>query len=234
MDVFNNREIATAIWAIVIVTLVARNPKVRESFRGVFKAFCQRLILIPLGMMAVYISLLVYGLHAAGLWDMGQLKNTIIWSVSVAAVSLFRIGHIAEDQSYSKKAIKDNLQIVVVIEFFIGFYTFDPWAELLIVPFSAMIAGMLVVAQSDPKYQTAEKLLNGLLTIFGGALIAYAFYNLVTDFSSFAKMETLADFTLPPVLALLFLPFVYIMSLYVNDENAFLKLNCARPGCSGR
>jgi hypothetical protein len=41
-------------------------------------------------------------------------EKTIIWSVTVAAVSLFRIATIAEDQHSFKNVIKDNLKLIVV------------------------------------------------------------------------------------------------------------------------
>ena len=117
MDIFNNREIALAIWLSVGIAFAASQPSVRDAFYGVWKAFFRRMILVPLGLMAVYIILIVLCLNETGLWDLGQLKNTILWSVLVAAVSMFRLPQIAEDEHYFRNALKDNFKVVAVLEF---------------------------------------------------------------------------------------------------------------------
>lgn len=225
MDQFNNREIALAIWLLIFMAWGITKPSVRKSSYDVVKAFAHRLILIPLALMAIYIALLVYGLHEVGVWDRGQLKNTIVWSLSVAAVSLFRIEEVTDDPHYFKKTVKDNLKLLVVLEFIISFYTFDLWVELLIVPLTAALGVLLAVAQSDKKYESVTKLLNNCLVLVGGGLFAYAAYKLWTDFSSFATGQTLTDFSLPPVMSFLYLPFLYLMAFYVDYQNVFFRLH---------
>lgn len=91
MEIFNNREIALAIWLFVGMIIASSRKSIRKAFHGVWKAFFRRPILISLGLMVSYIALVVFGLHETGLWNLGLLKNTVLWSISVAAVSLFRI-----------------------------------------------------------------------------------------------------------------------------------------------
>src|SRR5690606_269985 len=130
--------------------------------------------------MIAYIAILVYALRQAGVWDVNQLKSTIIWSTSVAAVSLLRINQFASDPHYFRTAIKDNLKIVVLVEYLIGFWTLPLWIELLMVPFGAFMGGMLAIAQSEKKYQTVEILLSSVLSLLGMILIIHAVYKLVT------------------------------------------------------
>jgi hypothetical protein len=238
MDIFSTREIALAIWVALLaawaVTKRRKSPSLRRSVYNFLKAFIARPILLPLGLMTAYVVLLVYGLREAGLWDIGQLKSTIIWSVSVAAVSLLRINQIVADPHYFRNAVKDNLKAVVLVEYLIGFWTFALCIELLIVPFGALMGGLLAIAQSDKKYQSVEKFLSGLLSLFGIILIVHAVYKLFTDFDSFARADTLVDFSLPPIMTVLFLPFLFLLSLYVNYENAFIKLRFAISGPSLR
>jgi hypothetical protein len=196
----------------------------RASLHNLLNALIAKPILISLSLMLAYIALLVCVLREAGLWNISQLKSTIIRSASVAVVSIFRINQIAVDPSYFKNAVRDNLKMVVVVQYLTSFWTFDLWIELLIVPLLVLVGGMLVIAQSDKKYQLVETLLNGVLTLVGIVLIVHAVYKLVTDFGAFASTKTLIDFSLPPTMSLLFLPFLFIMSLYVKYENAFAKL----------
>ena len=225
MNTFNNREIALAIWLIVGIMFVLSKKPIREGFQGVWKTFCQRLILVPLGLMVCYIIFVVFGLHKIGLWDMCLLKNTVLWSISAATVSFFRIPQIIEDEHYFRNTIKDNFKFIALIEFVVAFYTFPLWAELLIVPVVTVLVAIQTYAEMKEEYAPVEKLLNGLLSLFGGSLITYAVYKLFTDFGTFTQPETLTDFSLPIVLSLLFLPFLFALALYVNYENTFLRLN---------
>ena len=225
MNTFNNREIALAIWLIVGIVFVLSQKPIREGFQGVWKTFCQRLILVPLGLMVCYIIFVVFGLHKIGLWDMCLLKNTVLWSISAATVSFFRIPQITEDEHYFRNTIKDNFKFIALIEFVVAFYTFPLWAELLIVPVVTALVAIQTYAEMKEEYAPVEKLLNGLLSLFGGSLITYAVYKLFTDFGTFTQPETLTDFSLPIVLSLLFLPFLFALALYVNYENTFLRLD---------
>jgi hypothetical protein len=224
MGLFDNREIAIAIWAVFLAAWLLFSARRSSAPGRLLKAFAQKQIRTALALMTLYIVLMVVGLRAVGLWDIGQLKNTILWSLFVAPVSLFRINSIADDPHYYRNAIKDNLSLVVVLEFVIAFFTFDLWVELLIVPLTAVFAAMLAVAESRKEHANVAHLLNTLLALFGLGLIVYAAYGLIADFRFFATMQTLSDFYLPPVLSLLFLPFLFVLALYVSYENAFVSL----------
>ena len=82
MDIFNNREIALAIWLFVGIVIVASKKSIREAFHVAWKAsfqvfFC-RLILVPFALMTGYIGWIVHCLHKIGLWDLELLKNTVL------------------------------------------------------------------------------------------------------------------------------------------------------------
>ena len=229
MSIFNNREIAIAIWLLVgIVAGIAfalREKSVRQAFKRVWETLCQRLILVPLGLMVCYIAFMVFILHKIGFWDMCLLKNTVLWSISVATVSFFRIPQIAEDEHYVRNTIKDNFKLIAILEFVVTFYTFSLWTELLIIPIGTVLFTMQAYAETKEEFAPVEKLLSVLLGLFGGSLVAYAVYKLLTDFKGFAQPETLTDFSLPIVLSLLFSPFLFVLALYANYENAFLRLD---------
>ena len=227
MNILNNREIAVGIWIVILIIWSLTHPSIRKSLFHVLRALTKRVILVSLGLMATYVGLLVYCLYELELWTTAQLKNTIILSGSVAVVSLFRISDIADEPHYFRTAIKDILKLVTVLEFIVAFYAFSLWIELLIVPLSTLVAGMLAIAQTDKKYEHVEKLLNGLLMWFGMGLIFYAAFKLFSDFGLFAKPQTLTDFYLPPTLSLFYLPFLFVVALYVNYETAFIRLQFA-------
>lgn len=224
-DLFNSREIAIGIWLLVLFCYAALHSTVRVAFVGLWKAFCCRQILVSLGLVAGYIILTIIGLFQVGVWDLGQFKNTILWSLSVAIVSLFRISQMIEDDYYFRNALKDNFKLIAIFEFVVTFYTFPLLVELILVAVVAILVAMQAYAEGKKEYSNLTRLVDYLLTIFGGSLVVYAFYMLVVDFGSFFQVKTLTDFGLPITLTLLFFPFLFVLAFYVNYENAFLRIN---------
>ena len=225
MEILNNREIAIGIWLLVVIGWGAWSASIRDAFGKVVLAFCSRKILIPFGLAVAYIVVVVVALSMAGLWSWGQLKNTILWSISVAAVALFRVPGIAEDEHYFRHAVRDSFKIIAVLEFVIGFYSFSLWIEILIVPIATLLVAMQAFSEGKDVYAPAPALIGWLLAALGIGIAAYALYMLVSDFGQFATAGTLTDFALPIVLTLLFLLFLYFLAIFVTYENAFIRLD---------
>ena len=117
MEALNNREVATAIWMLIFVAWAFSKKEVRSVFGNVLDAFAKRVILVPFSLLIINTLASIWVLNQIGLWDSTQTKNSFLWFVGVAVVTFFRINKIADDRHYFKNAIKDNLKIIVFIEF---------------------------------------------------------------------------------------------------------------------
>lgn len=200
----------------------------RNSLFGVISAtFDSKLVILYLYMSA-YTVLIVYVLFSFGLWDLSQLKNTILWTLTVGSVSLFDAAK-REKINYFKKALNDVLKLTTITEFVIGLYPFRLWVELLIIPVSFALVLLVVFSEKVERLRPIGKVLNGILIFLGLFLIAYAIYMISKNFPAFATTGTLSDFLIPPTLSFLFLPFVYLLSLYVAYEGAFAGLSNIIP-----
>lgn len=223
LDIFNNREIAVGIWLFVAALLALLSKSVRkiflESFPGLCKLFFSRWILVPLALAAVYIILAVFVLHKIGYWNSGLLKNTIFWCISVPFVSMFRIS--PRDGNFFRKAAKDNFRATVALEFVVAFYTLSLWAELLIIPVATVLVTMHAVAEAKEDCKLLEKLLSKFVLLIGVSLLIYAAYRLVADFASFARPGTLTEFSLPILLSILFLPFLFTFAIFADYDKEF-------------
>jgi len=125
---------------------------------------------------------------------------------------------------FFKSKVKDNLRIVIVMEFIINFYTLDLWLELLLVPLMAVVGGMMAIAELDDRHEPVRKLLNGFMVVAGIALTLYALRMAVVDFNKFATIATLESFFLPIILTFAFLPFVYMTVIFMSYESLFVRL----------
>ena len=96
--------------------------------------------------------------------------------------------------------IKDNIAISVAVEFLIGFWTFDLWVEILLIPFLVFISVLYAVAEREKKNKAAKSFLQGILTLLGVISFIYAIYNLVHFPQDFFSVDTLKVFVLPLIL----------------------------------
>ena len=220
----NDREIASLIWLGIALLVCILHPSIRPALGGVAKALFQRQIVVVVALLYAYLGLTVWFLHLIGLWDWDQLKNVFLWSLAVGFASLFRISSIADEPHFFRTWLADNLKVIVVVEYFVSFYALPLLAEFLMVPVLFMIVGMVVIGEREPRHRSVVTLLNGLLSLFGLFLLVHAAYNAIADFEGFATMATLRDFYTPIVLSILFVPFIFVMHIYMSYETAFAAL----------
>lgn len=227
MDVLNNREWAILAWLTVLILYVGYAPKmqpVRKSALDLINCFFVWQIQSVFILALIYVSFLVYCLHENDLWHIGQLKNTMIWFFAVAFLSFFDLEKYKKDSGLFKKVVLDNIKLIALIEFLIGLYVLPFLAELILFPVLVFITMLHAYSQTDEKYKSLEILFGTILAILGFSLTIYALYELVTNFTDFAKPDTAEDFLLPPFLTLTYLPFIFFLVVYTTYENIFVRL----------
>lgn len=221
----NNRELALLIWLALFIIWASRKPGMRRALSGLMRAFFARKVFTLVALMVLYLVAVVIGFRYLNLWQPSHFTATLLWGVSVGLVTLINLNSISEDEHYFRKTALEQVRLLVLLEFFINFYVFDLWVEMVLVPITVFIGGMLAYAESDSKYAAVKRLLDVVMAIFGAALVVFAVYKAVTDFSAFATASTLRDFVLYPLMSLAFLPFTYIAALWVRYEGLFLRLS---------
>lgn len=226
MNLFNNREIATAIWLLVIFILMLFNRDIRKSFLDVFKkAFFDIKILSSIFFMIAYTAGIVFVLYQINSWNISLLKDTVVWFCFTAIVVCFNLVTSETDQNLFRKVIVDTIKIVIIIEFIVNTYTFSLVGELVLIPVVTFIVILGVFAKTDEKNSSVAKLTNGLLIIIGIVILIFVISNVVSDYKNFVSLDTLRKFLLPPLLTILFLPFIYFMILFTAYDDLFNQLN---------
>lgn len=221
MDLFNNREVSLFIWFCIALAFSLSKETIRKSLRDLIKAaFHKALVRIYL-LMLIYIAFLIYMLSEVGLWDFDQTKTTIIWTFTAALVTLFRHDQIREDPNYFKKAVRDNINFVAVIEFVVTFYSFPFLVEFILVPASFFVVAVYEFSKLQEENKIVVDFFDKLSTPFGLLVLTYAGHNFYIYAGEFFVWGTLTDFTTPIILSLLFLPFVYMVAVYSSYERVF-------------
>lgn len=224
----NNRETAIAIWLALLLLLLLFKPDIRRSFAGLIRSFFARKIFTSYLLSVGYSCIGIYILYRLHGWTAHQFKDTILWCTITVMKTMMRINDVNEKKDYFKTALKENLKFTLVIEFISETYSFSLIAELILVPVLVMLAGMLALAKYDKKYSNIIPLINWMLILFGLSTIIHALYEIVAHFGEFANVNKLREFLLPPFLAIWFLPWLYLMSLWMRFENVFIRFKLKR------
>ncbi len=222
---FNNREIATAIWAAGLFGFVALVPNLRKGLFGVLRALLQWKLLVLFGSLAVYIAILCWLLSTGGLWSADQLGATAIWFVFSGAVILGRSLSVDEGGQYFLKLLKDSLSAAVVFEFVVVAFTFSLLIELLFVPVMALLGGMLALSESRAEYRPVQRFLELLLAGFVLVLLWYSASQIWVDSKDFFSAKTARNFILPIVMMVGCMPVFYGWYCYSAMENASKQID---------
>ncbi len=224
MNIFNNREIATGIWLLVLFIFMIAKKNIRKSLLNVIKAFFKIKILTSIFSMITYSAGVVIVLYLLKFWDTSLLKDSIIWLCFSGVIMGFNTVTSTEDKNLFRNIIIDNIKIVIIIEFIVNVYTFSLLVEVFLIPFVTLIVLLETVAKLNEKYSSVVKLMNGLQVIIGIFILVYAVINIVSDYNNFGSLDTLRNFLLVPLLTTLFIPFIYFMVLLYTYELLFIRL----------
>jgi hypothetical protein len=230
MEILNNRELAITFWLIACLVYLLASKKmgaVRKAYRRLLSVFFGRHNLSVLTLMLLYMVLIVYALSNVNLWNVDQIKNTVFWCASVGYLSLFKLESIKKNKSFFFYSVINNLKLLAIIQFVVNVYTFPFLVEIAMVPFLVIIGAMTAITDKDKKYIQVKRLLDALLLAFGFIVICFTIYMLATRLGEITNEKTLYDFIIPPLLTLLYLPFIFFMMVYSTYETIYIRLKYA-------
>ena len=221
---FNNREIAIGLWLMAVIVFAACFKVVRTAFAPIPKAALP--ILLPLLLSFIPTASVVWILAYLNLWDLSVLKETIYWVVGTGIIMFGKFNSTKDLRTLYKQTAKESLALVVVLEFFIWFYVFPLWVELLLVPFVTFIVLLATVAkyQKVDGIELTRKVLNGAQVFIGLLIILFSFIAFTKNPISLFTYQNLELFLLPIILSFTYIPSVYLIALYSKYELAFNRI----------
>ena len=225
LEIFSTREISIIFWLTIIFLFSI--IKAGKNFLQVLKSFFVFNLFSAFISLIIYSCFVVYFLKQNNLWDIGLLKDVIIWFISSAAVLFFSI-NTANNTIYFKNLLLDNFKAVVILEFLLNFYTFSLLTEIIIIPLISFLVILKLLAENSSKTDREHKrvvtFLNYIITSFGILIFCYTAYKTFTDHSKLTDLNNLKSFLLPILLTTLAIPYFYLLSLYINYETLFIRI----------
>ncbi len=225
---FNNREIATAIWLTLFAIWILTKSNVRTSIAGVFRAFLSWKILTCVAAMLLYTGAIVAVLYAIGFWQLPMIKDTVLWFCFTAFATVMRFSTSRNNDNIMRKVFADNLKLIIFLEFLIGSYVMSLPAELVFVPFVTLIVLLDTVAKLNEEHAVVAKLTTFLLAIIGFAILGFAVSHAIGDFRNLGTMNTVRTIAFPPLMSIAFIPFIYALVMIAAYESIFIRLAVGR------
>lgn len=213
-EFFNNREIAIGIWVIIGLAVILPTKPARQFIKTAIPIlFCKKFVIFYIVFLS-FLGLVLFALNWAGLWDLTLLKGTVFWVLFVELPLFAKAIEKADGGRFFSNLIRENVAIVVAIEFFVGFWTFSLITEIILIPLTVLISVLQVLAGQDKKHRSAKRFFDGLLVLWGIILLINAIYSLIHAPNQFLSFDTLKSLLLPLVLLVFNLPVVYGLALY--------------------
>jgi len=232
INLLNNREKAIIIWILLLLILALIKKDIRtiilKAIPSILKTLFSKKVIAPLATMIAYVALMIVVFYKIGFWDISMLFTTIAWFLGTAFVVWINVDEVNKNKEYFRKVMLDNFKLAATIGllgFIINLHVFSLAIELIILPVLSVICIIIEYSKIKKEYSQVSKVLNPILAIAGFYLLASAIFAMVGDFRSFLNMDNLLTFLLPPALTFVYLPFIYLLALYVAYNNIFVFLD---------
>lgn len=227
--IFNNRELALGIWLFFVMILLFSSKKIRPSLLNVLKAvFCKKFVIAYI-IMIIYTVVITYLMFWIGFWRNFLIKDTIMWFLFTAVITVFRAIDKGKDFVFFKKTIKDYIKITLIFEFLVNLYTFSLIGELILIPSIFLIAVCSTILEILPEYQDekskpTKKLFSFLQYALGFFIIVNSIALAIKDINNLGSLNNLRSLALPPIFSILFLVVPYFFALWASYEQIFIRL----------
>ncbi len=222
-DQLNNREWASLFWLGVLAVFVLWNRETRKALVTVIRVFSNWVIWLPFTGLLIWLAVLIFLASRVGLWTVDLIKDTIV--AAAAAVALyFGVTRTAHEPHYFRRAAFATIGLTVFVEFYVSLHVFSLFIELVLLPTITVLLMLSTVAAMQPKTRVLKGPLSVLTSLIGLAIIVYSTIQLVHSWNQVNWLETSRQFALPIWLTVGSLPFLYILSLFVNYQSTFMRL----------
>lgn len=223
-NIFTTRETAIGIFILIVIVYCLVSSKIRKSLLNVLAvAFNWKFFVLYLSII-IYTAVAIYGLCLIGLWNIGMLKDTIIWVLFTGINLCFKAVDNMNKKLFFTNTLKSTFLFTIIIEFITSTYTFSLWIEIVTIFLIIFIGCLKVVAESDRNTKSIIGALNILVIVYGIICIIYSVIKATIDYQNFISVNTFLSFILPIILMLIFIPFIYILSMQILYEDIFIRV----------
>lgn len=216
LNVFSSRELATLFWVAVFSAWILTKKDVRVSIWEFLKSVVALWKFFLLLFLYITFTLLI--LYELSIWNTDLVKVTVYWVFGWSIIAFVNAGKLHQEKGYLLKIFKEILNVAVLIAFFVNFYTFPLWLELILVPFAVTLSLLTFFSSTKDEYKILHTFLSRVQIVFGTAIFIFCISKAVANIQSITSTSALHELILPIYLSILLLPFLYALSWYARYE----------------
>lgn len=225
IEIFDGSEWASILWIIIILIILFSYKPTKQSLSQVLKVIVSFKFIIIYVSAILYIIFWISLLYKVGFWEISLLKESLLWLLLGGSIMMYKIIEIKDVKSYFIVNLNEAFKWAVLIEFIIGLWSLNFWFEFFYIPISLILGLLIGFGEKDVKNIYVVRVIKTLVLFSGILIFVFKIYQLIVNYKSQLTIDNLKQFMLSPIFTLLFIPFLYILFLYVNYETIFLSLN---------
>ena len=220
-----NRELAALIWLGVIAAALALWKRTGPTLGGVIRAFFAWKLQVIFALMTIYTVVAVALMFTLNIWEWQNLKTTLLWWITVGFGSVFEAQRLAKEPGSFRRLVSEAVSFAAAIAFIVSEFGSFPLIVELVIPLPIIfIALVQAVATTQPKGGVLLKPLGCLVTMIGIVFISWSIKQIAEVPSAFFQWNTLREFTVPIILSIAFIPFLYGLGMFMEHETLFSSL----------
>jgi hypothetical protein len=198
---------------------------VRHSMGGVIKSFFAKKVLFIFLSIALYSVTIISLLYFVEFWNKTLLKDSVFWFFGTASLLIFKVTASA-DLSFFKKLVIDSVKFTLVFEYIFNLYVFSLSLEFFFVLAMILLAMMKPLADREEKHKPARGCINNSILILSVGAILFSAIKTVQHYDEFFTITNIKNLLLAPVLTILYLPFFYLITFYIQYETLQVNIEC--------
>ena len=220
----NNREWAILIWLAIIIVIMVVIPTVRQSLGDVLRILFSRPILAPLVLLVLYTGAAIIVLAALGVWDAKLITPTIVWFLTVALVSFFRLNRAMTERHFFRNLALGAVAAPVAMQFVLDMYPFSLLTEFMLQGAFLLLALLTAFSAGKPEHHRAHQPFTVITTIMVLVIVLHSVMEIINQWSRIDFLSEAKKFILPIGMTAALLPFMYGLALYAAYELAITRM----------
>lgn len=223
----SNREIAAIIYLSLLITFVLLRKKIRLPALNILRSFFAPNLTRIWLLMSLYVVASVCLLAWLNLWEWHNLKSTLLWWMTVGFASCFEAEELMSKPHILRKLVSDAFSLSAVVVFIAELVSFPLWIELIMLPSLTFLALLIAVGERQSAradISISMSLLRTLEMLAVTTILGFSYWLVASRVTEFWTLTTLLELGLPLLLWLLFVPFLFLLTVYMTYKDRFIYL----------
>jgi uncharacterized membrane protein len=180
-------------------------------------------VISSLILMATWVAAETFLAQRVAWWNETMVTSTVFWFVGSGFVLFLRAPDASVKEHFVWRNARAAFGVSVVLGFIMNFSVFSLWIELVLQPSLFILVSLSVVADHKDETRIVKRLVDAILGVVVVGLAIHEVLAIVNVVGTRGLPALVRQLALPIWMVLGLLPFLYIVGLYSEYEQAFFK-----------